>query len=170
MIYDDNAIHSRIDQAGRAALQQANELIRFADVKAAAVLAAAGVLASQLWTARNLWDRSGHAWTHGLIIAAVCAIALSALLALYTLVPRQQESASESLHHYRQVARHFGDDREGFVDAWLDSAADHEATERAVAAQIWAANLIANRKFAQMKWSIRLLVIGISALALLVLF
>ena len=166
MMEDNSAIQSRVNQAGRAALQQANDMIRFADVKAAAVLAAAGVLASQLWAARSLWDRSGSAWTRGIVIAAMSAVVLSALMALYTLVPRQQESAPGSLHHYRQVARRFGGDREGFVDAWLASAADHEATERAVAAQIWAANLIANRKFTRMKWSIRLLVGGIAILAL----
>ncbi|WP_231954764.1 Pycsar system effector family protein [Actinoplanes derwentensis] len=85
------------------------------------------------------------------------------------MVPRHQENATESLHHYRQVARRFGTDREGFVAAWLAAAVDHEATERAVATQIWAANLIANRKFTRVRWSIRLLVAGIAVLTLTVL-
>jgi len=42
-------------EAGRASLQQANEMIRFADVKAAAVLAAAGILAGQLPSAHGSW-------------------------------------------------------------------------------------------------------------------
>jgi len=169
MTNNSDAIRSRRSEAGQAALHQANDMIRFADVKAAAVLSAAGILTSLLWTARSLWDWSGSAWTRGLVTAAVAAVVLSALLALYTLVPRLQESSPGSLHHYRQVARRFGADREGFVDAWLTSAADHEATERAVAAQIWAANLIANRKFTRMTWSIRLLVVGVTVLALAVL-
>jgi hypothetical protein len=144
-------------------------MIRFADVKAAAALATAGVLAGQLWNARGMWDPSGSLWTRGLVIVAGTSVVLSALLALYTLVPRRQETTPESLYYYRHVARTFGADREGFVDAWLESATDEEATERAVAAQIWAANLVANRKFARMTWSIRLLVIGIAILALAVL-
>lgn len=166
MTEDSNAIQSRVSEAGRAALHQANEMIRFADFKAAAVLAAAGVLASQLWTARSSWDQSSSVWTRGLVMAAAPAVVLSALLALYTLVPRQRGSESGSLHHYRQVARRFGADQEGFIDAWLASAADHETIERAVAGQIWAANLIANRKLTQMAWSIRLLVAGVAVLAL----
>ncbi|MBQ1040938.1 hypothetical protein KBX35_10700 [Micromonospora sp. C32] len=169
MTEDSNAIQSRVSGAGRAALHQANEMIRFADFKAAAVLAAAGVLASQLWTARNSWDQSGSVWTRGFVIAAASAVVLSAVLALYTLVPRQRESDFGSLHHCRQVARRFGADQEGFVDAWLASAADHETTERAVAGHLWAANLIANRKLTQMVWSIRLLVAGVAVLALTVL-
>ncbi|MEU7713267.1 Pycsar system effector family protein [Micromonospora chalcea] len=169
MTGDSNAIQSRVSEAGRAALHQANDMIRFADVKAAAVLAAASVLASQLWTARSSWDQSSSVWTRGFVIAAASAVVLSALLALYTLAPRQRQSESGSLYHYRQVARCFGTDREGFIDAWLASAADHESTERAVAGHIWAANLIANRKFTQMAWSIRLLVAGVAVLALVVL-
>jgi hypothetical protein len=169
MTNDSNAAQSRVNEVGRAALHQANEMIRFADLKAAAVLAAAGVLASQLCAAWSFWDQGGSAWTRGLVIIAVSAVAVSTLLALSTLVPRQQESAPSSLHHYHQVARRFRVDREGFVDAWLASAADHENTERAIAAQIWAANLIANRKFTQMAWSIRMLVVGVTVLALSVL-
>ncbi|MEU8217279.1 Pycsar system effector family protein [Micromonospora taraxaci] len=169
MTQDSNAIQPRVTEAGRAALHQANEMIRFADFKAAVVLAAAGVLASQLWTARSSWDQSSPVWSLGLVVAAASAVVLSALLALYALVPRQRESESGSLHHYRQVARRFASDQEGFIDAWLASAADHEATERAVAGHIWAANLIANRKLTQMAWSIRLLVAGVTVLAITVL-
>ena len=166
MTDDSITVNARVNEVGRAALQQANDLIRFADVKAAAVLAAAGVLASQLRTARILWEQGGPIWTRGLVIVAVSAVVFSVLLALNTLAPRRQGSAPGSLHHYQQVARSFGADRDGFVDVWLASAADHTATERAVAEQIWAANLIANRKFAQMAWSIRLLATGVAVLAL----
>lgn len=169
MKVEEELIRPRTIDTGRAALQNVNDMIRFADVKATAVLATAGVLTSHLWNARGLWDSSGSPWTRGLMILGGCSVVLSALLALDTLVPRRQETTPESLHYYRHVARTYGADREGFVDAWLESAADEEATERAVAAQIWAANLVANRKFVRMTWSIRLLLIGVAILALAVL-
>lgn len=145
-------------EAGRASLQQANEMIRFADVKAAAVLAVAGVLAGQLPSAHGSWAKGV------LLVAGVC-IVLSALLALYTLAPRRQVTAAWSLHYYDNVAQRYGDDREAFIDAWLEAAADEDAFERAVAGQIWAANMVAYRKFTRITWSIRALVVGVVALA-----
>jgi pycsar effector protein len=162
----EELVRPRVDQAGRAALQQVNELIRFADMKAAAVLAAAGVVASQLWTARGTWAATDPGWARASVLAAGVLVVLSILLALLTLVPRRQEISPDSLHYYRHVARRFGADRDGFIDAWLASIADDEATERAFAAQVWAAHLVADRKFATMRWSIRLLALGIATWAL----
>ncbi|MEU4643389.1 Pycsar system effector family protein [Micromonospora sp. NPDC023814] len=149
-------------EAERASLQQANEMIRFADVKAAAVLAAAGVLAGQLPSAHGSWAKGV------LFVAGIC-IVLSALLALDTLAPRRQVEPARSLHYYDHVARRYGDDREAFVDAWVEAAADEDAVERAVAGQIWAANMVAYRKFTRITWSIRALVVGVVALAAVVL-
>ncbi|WFE93503.1 Pycsar system effector family protein [Micromonospora sp. WMMD987] len=149
-------------ELGRASLQQANEMIRFADVKAAAVLAAAGVLTGQLPSAHGPWA------TGILLVASVC-IVLSALLALYTLAPRREGAPAWSLHYYDHVARRYGDDQEAFVDAWVVAAADEAAVERAIAGQIWAANMVAYRKFTRITWSIRALVVGVVALAAAVL-
>ena len=117
MTDDRDMTRTRVSQAGRATLEQANDMIRFADVKVAAILAAAGVLASQFWNTRGLWDPTSSGWTRGLAVVAGLSIVLSVLLALYTLVPRQKEAAPESLLYYRHVARRFGTNREGFVDA-----------------------------------------------------
>ncbi|WP_430495935.1 Pycsar system effector family protein [Micromonospora trifolii] len=140
-----------------ASLQQANEMIRFADVKAAAVLAAAGVLAGRLPSAHG-------PWATGVLLVAGACVALSALLALYALAPRRQVTTG-SLHYYEHVARRYGNDQEAFIDAWLEAAADINAFERAVLAQIWAVNMVASRKFTRVAWSIRALVIGLVALA-----
>ena len=43
--------------------------------------------------------------------------------------------------------------------------ADEDAFERAVVGQIWAANMVAYRKFTWITWSIRALVVGVVALA-----
>jgi len=145
-------------EAGRASLHQANEMIRFADVKAAAVLAAAGVLAGQLPSAHG-------AWANGVLLLAGVCIALSASLALYTLTPRRQVTAAWSLHYYDNVAQRYGNDREAFIDAWLEATADEQGFERAVAGQIWAANMVAYRKFTRITWSIRILVVGVVAFA-----
>ncbi|WFE20809.1 DUF5706 domain-containing protein [Solwaraspora sp. WMMD937] len=131
-------------------------MIRFADVKAAVVLAAAGVLAGQLPSARGPWAESI------LLVAGVC-VAFSALLALYTLAPRRQVTAAWSLHYYDSVAQRYGDDREAFIKAWLEAADDEDAFERAIAGQIWAANMVAYRKFTRVTWSIRALVVGVVA-------
>ncbi|MFF5073960.1 Pycsar system effector family protein [Micromonospora olivasterospora] len=136
-------------------------MIRFADVKAAAVLAAAGVLAGQLPSAHGSWAKGV------LSVAGIC-IVLSALLALYTLAPRRQAAPAWSLHYYDHVARRYGKDREAFVDAWVAAAADEDAFERAIAGQIWAANMVAYRKFTRITWSIRALVVGVVALAAVV--
>ncbi|MEH1017671.1 Pycsar system effector family protein [Micromonospora sp. CPCC 206060] len=136
-------------------------MIRFADVKAAAVLAASGVLAGQLPSAHDPWAR-------GVVLVAGVCIVLSALLALYTLVPRRQVTTVWSLHYYDHVARRYGDDREAFIDAWVKAAADEDAFERAVVGQIWTANLVAHRKFIRVTWSIRALVAGVVALAVVV--
>jgi hypothetical protein len=84
-------------------------MIRFADVKAAAVLAAAGVLAGQMPSAHSTWAKDV------LLIAKVCAV-LSALLALYGLAPRRQVTTAWSLHYYHNVARLYGDNPEAFVE------------------------------------------------------
>jgi hypothetical protein len=144
-------------EAGHASLQQANEMVRFADVKAAAVLAATGVLLGQLPSAHGFWAK-------GVLLVAGGCVVLSALLALYTLAPRPV-TAVWSLHYYGNVAQRYGDDREAFVDAWLEAEADERAIERAIAGQIWAANMVAYRKFARVTWSIRSLVVGVVALA-----
>jgi hypothetical protein len=140
----------------RPTLQQANEMIRFADVKAAAVLAAAGVLTGQLPSAHGSWAKA-------LLLVAGVAIALSALLALSTLAPRRETTAGQSLHYYEDVVRRYGHDRNAFVDAWIQAAAD----EGAVAGQIWAANMVAYRKFTRITWSIRALGVGVMFLAVL---
>jgi len=144
-------------EAVRTSLQQANEMIHFADVKAAAVLAAIGVLTGQLPPAHS-------SQANGVLLAAGICLSLSALLALYTLAP-QQVATTHSLYYYAHVAQLFRDDRESFVDALLDSATDEEAFERVVARQIWAANMVALHKFTRITWSIRALVIGVVALA-----
>ncbi|WP_433651523.1 Pycsar system effector family protein [Micromonospora zamorensis] len=143
-------------EAERATLEQANEMIRFADVKAAAILAAAGILAGQLPSAQGSWAK-------GALLVASVSVMLSALLALYTLAPRRQVTTAWSLHYYDHVVRRYGDDREAFIDAWVKAAADEDAFERAVVGQIWAANMVAHRKFARITWSIRALVVGVVA-------
>ncbi|GAB2928014.1 hypothetical protein GCM10027280_14270 [Micromonospora polyrhachis] len=141
------------------ALQQLNEAIRFADVKVTAVLAADGLLSSQLWTDHT----NGTEWSWGLLFIASVSTALSALLTLLTLAPRRQTTGPEALHHFDDVARRYAGDRQGFIDAWLATTSDDDATARMLAGHIWAANLVAYRKFTRAAWSIRLLVVGVMA-------
>ncbi|BCL13268.1 Pycsar system effector family protein [Micromonospora sagamiensis] len=151
------------NEAGWVALQQLHETIRFADVKAAAVLAAAGLLGGSLWSGQNPLTVTGPAWSTALPVFTAVAAATSALLALHTLMPRRQAAASEPLHHFAYVAERYGRNSQGFVEAWLATMADEEATARMLAGHIWAAHVVAHRKFVYVTWSIRLLVLGVLA-------
>ncbi|WP_329008582.1 DUF5706 domain-containing protein [Micromonospora rifamycinica] len=149
--------------AGWNALQQLHETIRFADVKAAAVLAAAGLLGGSLWSGQDALTVTGSAWSPVLPVMSAVAAATSALLALHTLMPRRQAAASEPLQHFAYVAEHYGRNSQGFVDVWLATTVDEDATARMLAGHVWAAHMVASRKFAYVTWSIRLLVIGVLA-------
>lgn len=151
------------NEAGWNALQQLHETIRFADVKAAAVLAAAGLLGGGLWSGPDSLTVTGPAWSPMLPVLSAVAAATSALLALHTLMPRRQAAAPEPLHHFAYVAERYGRNSQGFVDAWLATTADDNATARMLAGHVWAAHMVASRKFSYVTWSIRLLVLGVLA-------
>ncbi|WP_410813524.1 Pycsar system effector family protein [Micromonospora sp. 067-2] len=150
-------------EAGWNALQQLHETIRFADVKAAAVLAAAGLLGGSLWSGQDSLTVTGPAWSPVLPVFSAVAAAASALLALHTLMPRRQAAASEPLYHFAYVAERYGRNSQGFVDVWLATTVDEDATARMLAGHVWAAHMVASRKFAYVTWSIRLLVLGVLA-------
>ncbi|HET8684340.1 MAG TPA: hypothetical protein VFM54_21065 [Micromonosporaceae bacterium] len=103
---------------------------RFADVKAAAVLTAAGVLSR------------------------------TTLLALYTLATRRQMTAAWSQHCHDNVVQRYSDDREAFASAWLEAAADWARSSGRPAGQIRVANMMAYRRFTRITWSVRALVVG----------
>ncbi|MGA3540450.1 Pycsar system effector family protein [Micromonosporaceae bacterium DT194] len=157
----DHDQRKRRCDANWMALQQLNETARFADLKATAVLAAAGLFGSQLWTATSELLRPPPAQMVALTVIAGVAAAASALLALSTLAPRHQAAAPEPLHHFDHVAKRYGRNSQGFIDAWLTTTADESLTARMLAGHIWAAHLVAHQKFVQVTWSIRLLVLGI---------
>ncbi|WP_025619510.1 Pycsar system effector family protein [Salinispora cortesiana] len=150
-------------EAGWNALQQLHETIRFADVKAAAVLAAAGLLGGSLCSGQDSLTGLGPAWSPMLPVLSAVAAATSALLALHTLMPRREAAASEPLQHFAYVAKRYGRNSQGFVDAWLATTVDEHATARMLAGHVWAAHMVASRKFAYVTWSIRLLVLGVLA-------
>jgi hypothetical protein len=145
------------------ALQQLNETTRFADVKAAAVLAADGLLGSQLWAGRTGSNGPHPVQVTLLMVVAGVAAAASALLALHTLTPRRQAAEPEPLHHFSHVTKRYGRNSQGFIEAWLRTTADEDLTARMLAGHIWAAHLVAHRKFVHVTWSIRILVLGVLA-------
>ena len=136
---------------GWTALQQVNDAIRFGDLKAAAVLAANGLFGGQLWV-------GGEPESRALLLGTGLGLLTSALLALGAIVPRCEPAGPESLHHFDHVAARYARNSQGFVTRWLATTADEEATDRMLAEHLWAANLVAHRKFSLVTWSIRLLV------------
>ncbi|MGY3520760.1 Pycsar system effector family protein [Micromonospora sp. PTRAS2] len=163
MSTDQHPLNPHRSNAAWSALQQLNEAIRFADVKVTAVLAADGLLGSQLWAGRYQPATVGANWQTVLLTIAGVSAALSALLTLLTLAPRRQITDLEALHHFDDVAQRYARNSQGFIDAWLATTADDDATSRMLAGHIWAANLVAHHKFTRASWSIRLLAVGVAA-------
>lgn len=134
------------------AFAQVNDWIRFADAKAAALLATGGVLGGLLVNATPSSlpaSRLGVA-TIVLFVLAATADAFSVLMSLLALQPRLgARTAATSLIYFDHIARRFGDDRDGFVEAFADisTGAATDALSRDISRQIWANSLVARRKF-----------------------
>jgi len=125
---------------------QVNEWIKFADMKATALLAIGGVLGGLLVSSAPV--SSSHGVRQILFIAAVISVVLSTLMSLFALLPRLGRSTElTSLIYFDHVARRFAGDRDRFVVAFAAAVEDAAAMRAEIAAQIWANSVVAQRKF-----------------------
>lgn len=153
---------------------QINDWIRFADAKAAALLATGGVLGGLLVSAtpHTMSTTPAGIARIATFTLAVAAVAFSVLMSLLALQPRlgRRENAT-SLIYFDHIARRFRDDAQGFVEALIGgrTAATHEY-DRDLGHQIWANSRVARRKFRHVTsatWLLGAAMLGSGATALL---
>jgi hypothetical protein len=146
------------------ALQQANDLIRLADAKAAVVLAASAALNTVLVrgvpTAATAWIDPVRAalWIVALLAGATCSLA-----ALLVLLPRRGGRTRVSLLTFFHVAQRFEGGPDDFVERLLRVAADRRRIAGEIAEQIWVANRIAHRKFRAVSVAVAALTVSLAA-------
>lgn len=129
------------------ALQHTNDLIKIADAKAAAMLAADGVLVGILvraLPAQQLWLTD---WLHaGLLLISIGSVGASLLFALRVFVPRLDPGASQSILFFDNVARQYSKAGD-FVPPYRTTLSDTAKLEESLAEQIWATSRVTQRKF-----------------------
>lgn len=129
------------------ALSQTNDLIKVADAKAGAMLAASGVLGGTLVRAVPaplLWGESP--WHVVLLLVSLALVAASILLALKVFVPRLRTGRSRSLLHFDNIARRYARAAD-FSPACRSLFEQDDRLHEALAEQLWATSRIARRKF-----------------------
>jgi hypothetical protein len=150
-------------------LQQVNEWVRFADTKAAAVLAGSGVLGGVLVAAvPSLADFRAHTTRAVLLSVAIICVGVSSLLSLRILAPRLRTGEPRSLIYFDHIARRYAADCNGFVDNYLALARTADDLSRQVAEQIWSNSRVARRKFVRVSLAVRFLGVAMVAAGLAV--
>lgn len=128
-------------------LHQTTDLIKVADTKAGAILAADGVLGGVLvrtlpapndWAARWLYV--------ALLLSGLGLVILSAISALRVFAPRLSTDRSRSLLYFANIARQYSTSVD-FAPAYRDLLEDGEQLQRSLTEQVWATSRIARRKF-----------------------
>ncbi|GAA0538994.1 hypothetical protein GCM10011581_06090 [Saccharopolyspora subtropica] len=129
------------------AIQHTNDLIKVADTKAGAMLAASGVLGGMLVRALPAQNRWLVEWPHvGLLLLSTAAVSASILLSLRVFIPRLRTDTSRSLLYFDNVARRYARAAD-FVPVYRAALEDPQRLEAALAEQLWATSRIARRKF-----------------------
>jgi Family of unknown function (DUF5706) len=145
-----------------AALDQLAQWIRFADAKAAVILASSGVLGGLL-LARPASAGHDAAAIRGIVLGVgLVAVALSALFSLRALQPRLRirRVSPTSLLYFDHVARRYAGNAAEYVGAFTGASADG-ALGQDVIGQVWANSVVARRKFRQVTVATWLLGLGL---------
>ena len=128
-------------------LHQTTDLIKVADTKAGAILAADGVLGGALLRtlpAPNDWSAK---WLYvTLLLGGLGLVILSAVSALSVFAPRLSTDRSRSLLYFANIARRYSTS-EDFATAYRDLLEDGEQLQLSLTEQVWATSRIARRKF-----------------------
>lgn len=147
VINDGNLANMQNDDAW-ATYSQVNEWIRFADVKATALLAVSGVLGGLLISSAPAGTCTGCQTQRILYAIATGAVVLSTVMSLVALVPRLgRRDRAASLLYFDHIARRNPHDRKEFILAFLAMVDDPAALRHEIAAQVWSNSQVARRKF-----------------------
>jgi Family of unknown function (DUF5706) len=140
------------------------ELIKHAETKAAATLAATGVLAGLLSAVAG---RVTHPSPPMVATAAVAAAAIivAGVSAGVALRPRAEATeTSPGLIYYRGIAQRFPDDPADYARALAGLLADREALLTALSHQVWHSAHIADRKYRATGVAILALLVAVAAM------
>jgi hypothetical protein len=143
-------------------LQLISEWIKVADVKAGALLAANGVFVGFAMSGALRLGSLRVAPVNAVLasLALVCAVA-STVLAVRALNPRVDVGGPPSLLYFDSIASRHGDDREKFVQSYVNLTADPARLTRQLADQIWATSVVTRYKYRYIRWATGLFVAGL---------
>lgn len=128
-------------------LQQNTDIIKVADAKAGAVLAADGVLGGVLMKVLPSSDGWAGKWLYvGLLLCGLGLVSLSAISAIGVFTPRLNTDHSRSLLYFANIARWYPTP-ESFASAYGELLEDGEQLQLSLTRQVWATSRIARRKF-----------------------
>jgi hypothetical protein len=146
-------------------LQQTNEIVRYADVKAGLILTLngllVGVVAIRLQSGGFLSD---HPVPAGALMAAVALLTVSIGFDIAAAMPRLfAPGQRSSLLHFDHVAVAYAGRVGDYIDDFVELAHDPDRLQREIAAQVWANSLIARRKHRRVQWGLRFLGAALAA-------
>jgi hypothetical protein len=140
-------------------LQLINEIVRYADAKAGLVLTLNGVLIGLIAVRVQTGDFfSDHPSPGAMLLIAMAFLTLSVAFDVGAVMPRLAATGQEaSLLHFEYVGEHFAADQDDYVDQFAKLVQDSDQMQRALGAQVWANCVVARRKYAYVRWSLRFL-------------
>lgn len=138
--------------------------VRFADSKAATVLAGSGVLAGLLIQQLRS-DAGRHATSPSAIflILALLLLAGAVTMAFFALLPSVSHPTPSVLIFFGDVAREYPNREKEFSQEFVALMNDEDRQVNQVARQVWSLSLIASRKFRYTTVSTVLAASGLSA-------
>ncbi|MEU8899292.1 Pycsar system effector family protein [Nocardia sp. NPDC048505] len=135
-------------------LHTVSEWVKFADAKAGATLALSGAMLALL-SGRLREVPEPPTASLIMLYVSVALAGVSALLAVWTVLPRTRRLGANSLIHYGTIARFAS--AEHYRTAMLAALADPAAFDAALAHHVWTIARAATRKYVLVTWAIRFL-------------
>lgn len=156
-------------------LQLVNEWVRYADAKIAVTFTFAGVTAGALYNVVK--GHNGHLTLAMVIAATLCAAAIIACgtCAGIALIPRikgmRPGAPGDPTNplFFGTIAKHYEDDRPGYIEVLTAITGDKNALTNFVADQVHGGSLVAAAKIKWVNIAIRFAMLATVALAVLVL-
>ncbi|AUI60392.1 Pycsar system effector family protein [Amycolatopsis sp. BJA-103] len=136
------------------ALLQTNDWIKVADAKAAATLAASGVLGTVLVRSapgQNAWRQ--EPWLASLAILSLILTVISTFVALRVFAPRIRTGEPRSLMYFDHIARRYPKALD-FKHAFIGMLDRDGLMRESITEQLWANSRVARRKFKQVAFAI----------------
>jgi hypothetical protein len=141
-------------------LQVVSEWIRVADAKAGACIAVDGVMLA-LFAARLRGSPDPSVLAGIVLFSATGLAALSALIAVWTVLPRARRLGAKSIVHYGTIAAF--DSSTSYHAAAFKVMSDPNEFAKNLTQHIWTMSRAADHKYFLVNWGIRLLIGAVAA-------